>query len=236
MDTTVPKEDVKEKEKIQPEVNTSSEVVQEETPEQINWKKFREDRVRERKEKEEAQRIAQQKQEETESLKRVLEEVVNKPSRNDDQEEYEDDDNTRIQKEVERVLAAREKVREEERKQHEITQLPKKLASNLPDFNDICSQENLDYLEYNFKEIAEPYKYMPDSYDKWEMIYRAIKKHIPDAAKRKKYEELATKNMNSPQAPASIQTANKSSSNPHVLSDEAKKANWKRMQLALKGL
>src|SRR5665213_1531659 len=65
----------------EPVVNTQEQTSQPiSTENEINWKKFREDRAIERKAMSEAQEKARQKEEEATALKAALEAVVNKPS------------------------------------------------------------------------------------------------------------------------------------------------------------
>lgn len=237
MQDTIPKTDAPEQPKD--EIVESKAVENQEpdvTPEEKNWRKFREDREKDRKKLEEQEKIAQQKAEEAEALKKALEAVVNKPNSQQYQEPEEESEEQRISKEVDRILQVREKARAEAEAQRELAEMPQRLASNFKDFGEVVTSENLDYLEYHFKEIAEPYKEMRDSYKKWELLYHAIKKHIPDAAKKKRYEELAAKNLSAPQSSSTPTVASKSNNNPHILSESAKEANWQAMQRRMKGL
>lgn len=237
MQDTVPKSDE--------QVQTKDEVLDnkvvpetpvEATPEEKNWRKFREEREADRKKLIEQEKFAKQKAEEAEALKKALEAVVNKPQQYQYEEPHEETDEQRISKEVDRVLKLREAERAKIEEERERAEMPSRLTSNHPDFNDIVTAENLDYLEYHFKEVAEPYKYMPESYKKWELLYQAIKKHIPDAAQKKRYEELAKKNLSAPQSSSVSTVASKATSHSHIMSQSQKDANWDRMQRRMKGL
>ncbi len=57
---------------------------------------------------------------------------------------------------------------------------------DFPDFSRVCSQENLDYLDYHYPEISRPLQRLGDGYDKWHDTYHAVKKFIPGHAEAKK--------------------------------------------------
>ena len=232
MQETNTSEEIKEEPKAQVE---TQEVPQEETQEQINWKKFRADNLKNKKAKEEAELRAKEKAEETETLKNALAEVVNKKSNVQD-DGVEEDDNVRIQKEVERILAIKEAERENARKAQELSSLPQKLASAHSDFTAVCSEDNLLYFEYHFADQATAFKYMPDSFEKWDNLYKSIKRVMPDAAKKTHYEAVAEKNLNAPKSHATAAGIPKTGGTSLGLSDDAKKANWKNMQARMKGL
>ena len=78
-----------------------------ETIEEVNWRKFRQQREEERKQKEAAEKYARQKEEETAALKLAMEALVNKPQTQQTYEE-EDSDEQRIDKLVEKKLKQRE--------------------------------------------------------------------------------------------------------------------------------
>ena len=206
------------------------------SPQERNWRKFREERENDRKKLIEQQKIAKQKEEEAEALKKALEAVVNKPSQQQYEEPKEETEEQRISREVERLLKVKEQERARLEQEKEFAEMPSRLSSNYKDFNEIVTMENLDYLEYHFKEIAEPYRHMPDSYKKWELLYQAIKKHIPDAGKKKHYEELAKKNLSAPQSSSVATVASKSDTGTHRISEQTKEANWQRMSRVMKGL
>lgn len=208
---------------------------QEESQEQINWKKFREAREKERKEKEAAERELAKKAEEVAALKAAMEAIVNPPKREyaepEEQEETEDD---RIKRQVEAALADQRRKDEQDRAERERKDLPKALATTYSDFDHVCSSENLDYLEFHYPEITLPYRNMPDNFDKWSAIYRAVKRFVPNVDSKdinKKIERNAMK----PQSMSSA-VVNQSKDVPPLIVDDQRRAdNWARMQRIIKG-
>lgn len=205
---------------------------------QANWKAFREQRERERKEREEALKRAAEKHEEAEALRAALEAAISKPNRQQ-QPSYDDVEETeeqRIDKRVEAIIQQREAQAEKKRQLKEQEDLPKKLNTVYSDFNKVCSQENLDYLEYHYPEIARPLQRLQNDFDKWADIYKAVKKFVPNTDTKQDMAR-AEKNL---QKPGSISTSGGTqgqSSMPSAKLDEARKAsNWQRMQNRLKGL
>lgn len=200
---------------------------------EINWKKFREAREQERKQREEAERRAAQKEAEARALKEAMDALLNKPSQSNDQYD-EDDEEIRIQKKIDAALAAKEKQYEEERKKREKAEMPFKLKQVCPDFERVCSAENVDYLEFHHPEIASAFNYMPDSVEKWSAIYKAIKKFVPNTstdANRVKIE----KNLYKPQAMAISGVAQTGDVAPMYVDEKRKADNWARMQRVMKG-
>jgi hypothetical protein len=208
----------------------------EETPEQINWRKFRQERAVERKQKEESEKKAAESAKEAAALKAAMEALIN---RNQPQEtpsnQYEDKtDEQKIQEKIDAALSARERVWEQQRAQKEHAEFPKRLAANFKDFNEVCTTENLDYMEFHYPEVAEPFKHLPDSYDKWASIYKAVKRFVPNPSdsKDRKKAEINNKKPQSMSVPGATQTGD---SAPHVLDDKKRADNWARMQRVMRG-
>ena len=110
------------------------------------------------------------------------------------------------------------------------------LTSEYKDFNQVCSTENLDYLDYHYPEVARAFKHAPDGFDKWSDIYKAVKRFVPNIDSRKDARK-AENNFNKPQSGSSQNiTQNQPGSGAHILTEDRKKANWERMQRSLKGL
>lgn len=202
--------------------------------EDINWKKFREEREADRKARVEADQRAKQKEAEAAALKAAMDTLLNKPahapSQDYDSSQAEDD---AIQKRVDAAIAAREKKMDEERRHREINDLPRVMNTTYKDFKEVCTAENLDYLEYHYPEIAKGFAYMPEGVEKWSSIYQAVKRFIPKDAKKdvKKMEDNAKK-------PTSMSVAGRTTSGdtPVVKLDEQRRMdNWKRMQKIMKG-
>ncbi len=221
----------------QPNQNTQHET-QEETSQQINWKKFREKQEIERREKEESQRLAAQKTKEAEALKAALEAIVNKPSTNsvDNRNQYEEEsEDERIQKKIDSILQSREKQYEEERRVREQNELPIKLRNDHPDFETVCSHENMDYLKYHYPEVASAFKYAPDNYETWSSVYKAIKRFVPNTDGKKDQRKIE-ENLGKPQSmsrPGSTPTGDGA---PQYLDEKRKADNWRRMQMVRKGV
>lgn len=220
----------------------NTEETAQETPESIqetNWKKFREQREIERKQREAAEKRAQEKEEEARVLKEAMETLLNKPSRDtrERQNDYSDDDLTedeRIHKKVEAALAIREKQYQEMQKQREIQEYPQRLNNEYRDFNQVCSADNLDYLEFHYPEVASAFKHVPDGYDKWSSIYKAVKRFVPNVDSRKE-QKRAENNFNKPQSMASPGATQTGDTAPVHMDDQRRAANWARMQKIMKG-
>lgn len=214
---------------------TSSQSPEQETPEQLNWKKFREVREIERKQKLEAEKKAVEKEAEVQAYKAAMEAILNKPSNNRsdpiDNEEVSEDE--RIRKQVEAIIAERDRKSEEERRRLEQATMPQRLQQTYQDFNHVCTSDNLDYLEYHYPEIAQAFTYMPDGFDKWSQVYKAVKRFVPNTDSRKEAGK-AEKNLSKPQAmsiPGKTQTGDQA---PHQLDEKRKMDNWQRMQKVMR--
>lgn len=217
----------------------------EETKEDPNWKAFREARKRDRAEREAAERKAAEKEAEIAALKAAMEAAFSKsaPTPQAYQNYYgieqpEESEDEKIEKKVNAILAAKEEQYRREQAERERIEYPTKLARDFPDFKHVCSQENLDYLDYHYPELSRPLQRLPEGYDKWSDIYHAVKKFIPNYGNVKKEVIRADINM---QKPKSI-----SSSLPSQTGDgprqtwqeiEQRRAeNWERMQRTLRGV
>lgn len=216
----------------------------EETPQEINWKKFKEARELDRKRAEEQQKRADEKTAEAEALKAAMEAILNKQGSSNRQQDNQysnngfDDESEedRIEKKVEAALKAREVQYESQRQQKEREEYPAKLASTFSDFNQVCSSSNLDYLDYHYPEISTAFKHMPEGFDKWAAVYKAVKRFIPNSDSQKD-QKKAEANFNKPQSMSSNGLAEGRGSMPSVKLDEARRAdNWARMQKILKGI
>lgn len=207
-----------------------------------NWKIFREKREQERKERDAAQRLAAEERARADALKLALEAAINKPAQRQAQNEYEQDESEedRLQKKIDAAVELRiEKERRkfnEEQQQREQEVLPQKLREAYPDFANVCSSENTDYLEYHYPEVTKAFGYMPEGFEKWSAVYKAIKRFIPNSDSRKD-EAKAQKNMQKPGSLSAPGGAQGSATLGASRLDEQRKAdNWARMQKTLKGL
>jgi hypothetical protein len=218
-----------------------TEKIEESKHEDPNWKAFREARKKDRLEKEAAEKKAYEKEQEIAALKAAMEAAFSKdnqrhaaPARDEYIEETEDE---RIEKKVAAALALREKQYEIQQQQREVEEYPKRLESDFRDFNQTISSENLDYLDYHFPEVTGPIKRLPEGYNKWADIYRAVKKFVPNNATAKKDAAQATTNGLKPKSISSTSiTQPGEAMSSQRLTDEKRAANWERMQKTLKGL
>jgi hypothetical protein len=213
---------------------------QTENPNEINWRKFREQREIERKAKEEAERNAAKSAAEAAALKKAMEALLENEKR-PAQASYQDDDQDdnhadSIRKEVAKALELERQKQQIEQAERERKEFPQKLVSVFPDFDQVCNSENLDYLEYHYPEVAAGFKHMPDNFDKWQNIYKAVKRFIPNADS-KKDEKRMEKNLNKPQsASLSGMTATGDVAPSKGLDEERRKANWSRMQRVMRSV
>lgn len=208
-----------------------------ESDQEKNWKKFREARDLERKQAEEMSKRAAEKEAESAALRAALEAIVNKPQQqqnnNYDEEETEDQ---RIEKKVNQLLAQREAQSEVKRREQEQFELPTKLKTVHRDFDNICSASNLDYLDYHHPELAKSLGKQPESFDKWNDIYNAIKRYVPNPDSRKE-QVKAEANFTKPQSISSPSISNPGHAvGSHILSEDRRAANWARMQKSMKGV
>lgn len=200
-----------------------------------NWRKFREQKESERKQRIEAEKVANEERARASALQAALEAAVNKGYQQPNQE-IEETEDQRIEKRVNQVIAQKEAEYEKKRIEKEQTELPQKLNSTFNDFNEVCSQENLDYLEYHYPELAIPFKHMPDNFDKWASIYKAVKRFVPNPDSKKDMQKME-KNLAKPKSISSPGNSQKGNEMPSARLDETRKAeNWARMQKTLKGI
>jgi hypothetical protein len=206
-----------------------------------NWKRFREQREAERKSAEESKKRAEEEAARASALQAALEAAVNKqtsnrPSNDYNYQETEETEEQRINRKVEEALKLREAKYEEERRIREQQEAPQRLRRTFPDFDKVCSSENLDYLDYHHPEIARPLGMLPDSYEKWESVYKVMRKLVPNTDTRQDQAKLE-KNLNKPGSISSSGITHGANAMPSARLDESKKeANWQRMQRTLKGL
>lgn len=231
-ETVVTQEPIVEENKI-----NATEKVPVETPENIqdaNWRKFREQREIERKEKDAAEKRAVEKEAEAQALKAAMEALLNKqqPAQQQQYQSYGEEElseDDRIQKKVEAAIAMKEKQYEDSRKQREYQEYPQRLTAEYKDFNMVCSTENLDYLEYHEPEMATVFKQLPDGYDKWASIYKAVKRFVPNTNSNKDAKK-AENNFNKPQSMAVAGATPTGDTAPMMLDDKRRADNWARMQ------
>jgi len=229
-----------EAQKPQETVVQTESAQKEETPEQINWKKFREKREEERKTAE--KRIAEEKERaekataEAKALKDAIDAIISRDGDNTNERSPENngDDPDRIAQLVAKELERVEREREQKRLEQERKEWPQRLVREIPDFDRVCTTENLDYLEYHHPEIAEAFKEAPDGYNKWKNVYSVLKKMIPNPSSDKD-EKRMERNLAKPRSISTPGLPSTGDMAPHVLDDSRKNSNWKRMQQVMRG-
>lgn len=221
---------------------------QETTNEDPNWKAFREARKKDRAEREAAERRAAEKEAEVAAYKAAMEAAFAKstPSHQAYQQHYglqsgfgeqETTEEHLLEKKIEAALNARLQAHEKARQEQEQREYPQRLNQTFPDFSTVINQDTLDYLDYHYPEVSKPLQRLPDGYDKWADIYRAVKKFVPNHSSANKEAARAEANFNKPKSMSSPQiTQPGQAKGSHILSEEKKMANWQRMQMALKGV
>ena len=213
-----------------------------------NWKAFREARKRDRLEREAAEARAADKEKEVAALKAAMEAAFatkNVPSPQAYQDYYgmnqqpDESEDQRIERMVEQKLAKKEEQYRREQAEYEAKTYPQRLMKDMPDFNQVCSQENLDYLDYHYPEVSRPLQRLGEGYDKWHDTYHAVKKLIPNHSTAKKEAMRADINSNkprsmssNPQAPA----ATGGGSESWREAEQKRAANWERMRRTLKSV
>lgn len=212
-----------------------------ETEKDINWKKFKAERQKDRELKDEYAKRAAEKEAEASALKAAMEAILNKQSTNsvrhgntyeNDNEETEEQ---RIDRKVNELLTKKEAEYERRRLEKEQQEYPQRLVQTHSDFNQVCNAENIDYLEYHYPEVAAAFKHMPDNYEKWSTVYKAVKRFVPNTDTRKDTAKME-KNLSKPQSMSSTGTSQSGNITPIRLDEARKKANWERMERTRKGL
>jgi len=124
-----------------------------ETQDQINWKAFRDQREKERKEKIALEQEAQKKSQEIAALKAAMEAIVSKPEPASQSSDVDETEEQRVQKQINAAVDAALKEKEareaQDKAKREAQEVPARLEQSFSDFNTVCSTENLDYLEYH---------------------------------------------------------------------------------------
>jgi len=207
----------------------------EETTEQINWRKFRQVREKERKEKEESDRRASEKEAEAKALKDAMEALLSKPQPAQSSEDIGETEEQRIDKRIQQALDKERQRHQKELQEREVRELPQKLKSTFNDFDQVCTQENLDYLDYHYPEVARRFRNSPESFETWSDFYKVIKRFVPNHDSKKDQKQME-KNLAKPQSmslPGATQTGDQAPAKN--LDDKRRQENWARMQRTLKG-
>jgi hypothetical protein len=226
------------------------------TPEQINWRKFREDRGAERKRRESdaaaklaSDKAAKDKDDQIAALQQAMAQAMNQGQdlTQDQQQQIVNEldptdiptgaqvssyvENT-VQKLLRKEIEKQQQQIQQKSDQDQLRALPK----DNPDFDQVCSTENLDYLEFHYPGVAVAFNNMPDDYTKWSNIYKTVKKLVPnyDAGQQKARAEA---NASKPQSMSVSGVSATGDQAPSVNLDSTRRAEiWKRMQRKMKGL
>lgn len=180
--------------------------VQGNSEEDPNWKAFREARKKDRAEKEAAEKKAAEREAELSALKAAMEAAFSKntPPQNQyypEQRQYEEEtEEQRIKRLVQEEVTARETASQKAMIEREHREYPNRLIQTYPDFQQTIAQENLDYLDYHYPEVSRPLQRLPEGFDRWSDIYKAVKKFVPNNATAKKEAAKAQTNLNKPKS------------------------------------
>lgn len=223
----------------------------EEPKEDVNWRAFREARKKDRAEREAAEKRAQEKEAEAAALRAAMEAAFSNRSAvspsayqqyyglQPEHEQATQDQNydAVLEKKVEALLFAKEEKLRQDRAEQERRDLPNRLNRELPGFHEICSQENIDYLDYHFPEIARPLGRLPDDFNKYADIYNAVKKFVPNHTDAKKDSIRADMNLLKPKAMNTVGRTPAGQAGPESWKDveQRRQANYERMQRLIKG-
>ena len=207
-------------------------IPEDENSEEMNWIKFRESREEDRRKREHAEKVASDKSFEAEALRKALEALIDKP----DVKQIEESEDDRLRKKIDEVFNEREKNYIERRQKQELAEIPQRLVELYPDFDTVCSKENLDWLDFKYPEISESHKDSPESLKKWSNIYKTVKKLMPNSDSSRE-KSRAEKNV---AKPMSISSAGMSEGGDFApareLTDQMKLENQRRMNKIMKEL
>lgn len=268
-DNTATEEIKKEIEQIVTEAvekkESTPEIAEQETPEQINWrivrKNIEEKKAKEAEEKlklEEARKAAREDQykkdqqiaELTTMVSKLMSQNSGAPITKEQQQQIIDeleDENIATGAEVKNfvkkfvpdlIKEALSKVEEEKQSkkaQKEKEELPQRLVKAHKDFNEVMQQENFAYLDYHYPEVSYALEKLPDSFDKWSNIYSAIKKLVP----RTEHKDIKRLESNAAK-PQSMTSLNSPPSSEvgfgKPLTEQEKKDNYRRLTELAAGL
>ncbi len=236
VDNTKPKENLQQA-IAQQHAKEPEPVNTEESDQDKNWKRFKAARDADRKRAEEEGQKRQRAEAEAAALKAALDAALNKPSMNQysqsvthSYESNEETDDQKIERRIAEAIAKRDIAVEQQRRQHEQETFPSRLRQDYRDFDQVCSSENLDYLDYHYPEVTAAFSSMPDGYDKWSKVYKATKRFIPNTD-TKKDQTKAQQNFQKPQSMSGPGATTSKENAPAFRLDEKRKAeNYARMQ------
>lgn len=215
-----------------PTITNQPETQEAESVEQVNWREFRKKREEELKRTREIEERAAAKAAEAEALKAALDAVLNKNQNQTNDEQ--DDEEKRIERKIEERFRRKAEEEERVRRERETAEMPLRIRQMHSDFDNVCTQENMDYLEFHYPEVAAGLQYMPNGIDKWTNVYKAIKRFIPNIDSKKEQKKIE-QNLSKPQSMSVGGMTSTGDSAPRMLDEQKKEANWRRMQRAMRG-
>lgn len=232
-------------------VDPSTETHEAQTPEQKpesdqdrNWKAAREKLESLEKEREQLRQQAEMERYKRELLEQQYSQY--KPLTQVAQEEdpfadlSPDDWTTRsqVEKLAERkAMDAAKRYIDEEFKKRAEAEIPQRLQSRYPDFEQVVSKENVEYLRSTKPEIAAALSAIGDKYGKAVAAYEYIKMLMPQGMNLSQEKEIAEKNLKKPGNLSSVgsEALSQAKAMERGLTPDRKKALFKEMQSAIKG-
>lgn len=202
----------------------------EESKEDRNWKIFREERERERK----AFLEEKKRREEAEKQAALLKEAIETLAKPVKESEEIDEEDSKLRKYVDDAFSKYERARQEQERKRAAEELPYRLEQECPNFNEVCRDENVDYLQYQHPHIYNIIKSTPDSLDKWKNVYHTIKKLVPNAEKKFDEKKMES-NLNKPKSLSTPGVAATNDTPPKIIDEKRRLENWMRMQKVMRG-
>lgn len=204
-----------------------------------NWKAFLEQRKQETKQLEQERERNKQleadkekRSREIEDLKIALQAVAD---RKESSNYFDDsaDQNKIIEDRVEKILSQKDSERRKREDEDRFRRESLEIKNQMPDLIEVCSQENIAYLEYYHPEIAIPLSKMQDGFEKTKLAYQAIRKHVKMNKKEAQKIESNLSKPKSVHSPLSNETQKEESSGH--LSDKKRNEVWNKMQRLISG-
>jgi len=214
-----------------------------ETDEDRNWKAFLEKRKEEQRlfdaEKEKNKRLEEERakrEKEIEDLKTAFQVMLEKKESGSSFPDDEQTDHKKfVQDEIQRLFREEKEKRKAQEESERAYRDTMAIKQEMPDLVEVCSQENLAYLEYYHPEIAIPLGKMPDGLEKTKLAYQAIKKHVKMAKKEKEKIEQNLSKPKSVHSSYSNETTSDKENSSGVLSDKRRNETWQKMQRLISG-
>lgn len=225
-----------------------------ESDKEINWRKFREGREKDRLQREEeakrrreAEALAKEKEQQNLALQEAIKQYTSQTTDTKAQQKkfidsLDPDDipngeevSSYVNHTVNRLVEEAINKRQNEYLQSEDKNKLLNIDKEIKDFKSVCTDENFDYLTYHYPAIAAALDSQPDTYQKWKGVYETVKKLVPNNNKAVQ-DKILNKNIDKPRSlstPGVSQTADEA---PIYLDSARRQDIWKRMQRKMKGL